>query len=72
MCFFLRVRVAAEDEHSGVRKISFRFIVNGTLEEKAKKDFLIESKVLIFITMRDIFNPSQFHVSCLDNYPLIF
>ncbi|XP_071145207.1 uncharacterized protein, partial [Mytilus edulis] len=42
--FSSRVRVAAEDEHSGVRKISFRFIVNGTLEEKAKKDFLIESK----------------------------
>ncbi|XP_063408823.1 uncharacterized protein LOC134692303 [Mytilus trossulus] len=42
--FSSRVRVAAEDEHSGVKKISFRFIVNGTLEEKAKKDFLIESK----------------------------
>ncbi|VDI20026.1 Hypothetical predicted protein, partial [Mytilus galloprovincialis] len=42
--FSSRVRVAAEDEHSGVRKISFRFIVNGTGEEKAKKDFLIESK----------------------------
>ncbi|CAG2246094.1 unnamed protein product [Mytilus edulis] len=42
--FSSRVRVAAEDEHSGVRKISFRFVVNGTLEEKAKKDFLIESK----------------------------
>ncbi|CAG2209266.1 CD332 [Mytilus edulis] len=43
--FSSRVRVAAEDEHSGVRKISFRFIVNGTGEEKAKQDFLIESKI---------------------------
>lgn len=46
--FFYRVRVSAEDGHSGVRKISFRFMVNGTREEKAKKDFLIEPKVLLF------------------------
>ncbi|CAC5405345.1 unnamed protein product [Mytilus coruscus] len=42
--FSSRVRVAAKDEHSGTRKISFRFLVNGTLEEKAKSDFLIEAQ----------------------------
>ncbi|XP_076087536.1 uncharacterized protein LOC143057950 [Mytilus galloprovincialis] len=42
--FSSRVRVSARDEHSGVRQVSFRFIVNGTLIEKAKKDFLIETK----------------------------
>ncbi|CAC5371428.1 Tyrosine-protein kinase receptor Tie-1,Mast/stem cell growth factor receptor-related protein Kit,Platelet-derived growth factor receptor alpha,Vascular endothelial growth factor receptor 2,Mast/stem cell growth factor receptor kita,Vascular endothelial growth factor receptor 1,Vascular endothelial growth factor receptor 3 [Mytilus coruscus] len=42
--FSSRVRVSARDDHSGVRKVSFRFVVNGTLNEKAKKDFLIETK----------------------------
>ncbi|XP_063410738.1 uncharacterized protein LOC134693760 [Mytilus trossulus] len=42
--FSSRVRVSARDNHSGVRKVSFRFIVNGTRIEKAKKDFFIEKQ----------------------------
>lgn len=49
-----RVRVSARDNHSGVRKVSFRFIVNGTLIEKARKDFLIETKVLSFYLLRHV------------------
>lgn len=54
MIHLYRVRVSAIDDHSGVRKVSFRFIVNGTEIEKAKKDFFIETQVLSFLLLRHV------------------
>ncbi|OPL33423.1 hypothetical protein AM593_09985, partial [Mytilus galloprovincialis] len=42
--FSSRVTVAAKDEHSGINKVSFKFVVNSTGEVKNQKDFKIESQ----------------------------
>lgn len=50
-----RVRVAAKDEHSGIRKISFRFLVNGNGEEKGKRELFLEPQVPLCPEPRVIF-----------------
>lgn len=44
--FAHRVTVAAKDEHSGISKVSFKFVVNSTGEAKNQKDFMINSQVI--------------------------
>ncbi|XP_071158495.1 uncharacterized protein [Mytilus edulis] len=42
--FSSRITVSAKDEHSGISKVSFKFVVNSTGEVKNQKDFRIESQ----------------------------
>lgn len=41
-----RVTVDAKDLHSGISKVSFKFVVKSTGEVKNQKDFMVESQVI--------------------------